>query len=896
MSVRNLGSLFRPASVAVIGASNREHSVGAAVMRNLLEGGFAGPVMPVNPRHQAVAGVLAYPEVAALPVVPDLAVVCTPAATVPALIAELGARGTRAAVVLTAGLSAAHEADGRTLEQAMLDAARPHLLRILGPNCLGLLVPGVSLNASFAHLDALPGRLALIHQSGALCTALLDWARTKGIGFSHFVSIGDSADVDFGDALDYLGAEPGAHAILLYMEAIGDARKFMSAARAAARNKPVLVIKAGRVEEGARAAASHTGALAGSDAVYDAAFRRAGMLRVYDTDEMFDAVATLAVAGPLRGERLAILTNGGGPGVIATDALILDGGRLATLSEQTMARLDAALPATWSRSNPVDVIGDGGGARYAAALEALLEDPGVDGVLVLHAPTAVVSNLEVARSVIEVARARRAEGRLLASWLGGDGVKAARRELSDAGIASYDTPDGAVRGFMHRVRYQRNQTLLMETPPAVPEAIRPAREAARLVLDRARMEGRELLSEPEAKAVLAAYGIPVVETRIASSPEEAAEAARAIGLPVALKILCDGVTHKSDVGGVVLDLDSAEGVTAAARRIAARVARLHPQVTVQGFTVQPMARRPGAIELIVGAGTDPVFGPVVLFGEGGTAVEQLQDSAIGLPPLNLKLARELVEGTRVWRRLRGYRDRPPAHLDALLDVLLRVSQLLVDFAEVAELDVNPLLADAAGVLALDARMRLGPARGSGASRLAIRPYPNELEETLVIDGRRVLLRPIRPEDEPEHKAFLDALDPQDVRFRFFGQVREFAHTQLARFTQIDYDREMAFIASEETPQGRRTLGVVRAVSDPDGLRAEFAIVVGSRIKGKGLGRALLEKMIRYCRQRGVRELVGEVLAENEAMLRLARSLGFRRAREPGSESVSVALDLDAPAA
>jgi acetyltransferase len=891
MSVRNLQHLFKPESVAVIGASNRAHSVGAAVMRNLLAGGFMGPVMPVNPKHEAVAGVLAYPDVASLPLTPELAVVCTPAASVPGLIAELGARGTRAAVVLTAGLTHANASDGRSLQQAMLDAARPHLLRILGPNCLGLLVPGAGLNASFAHLNALPGQLALVHQSGALCTALLDWAQTKGVGFSHFVSIGDSADVDFGDALDYLGSDPAAHAILLYMESIRHPRKFMSAARAAARNKPVLVIKAGRVAEGARAAASHTGALAGGDAVYDAAFQRAGMLRVYDTDEMFDAVATLAHAGPARGERLAVLTNGGGPGVIATDTLILSGGRLAELSADTLARLDAALPETWSRGNPVDIIGDGGGARYTAALEALLDDSQVDAVLVLHAPTAVVSNLEVAEAVARIATAREVAPRLLASWLGGAGVQAARGRLSEAGIANYDTPEGAVRGFMHRVRYRRNQVLLMETPPAAPDSFEAATEAARLIIDRALAEEREVLTEPEAKAILSAYGIPVVETRIVPSPEAAADAAAAMGLPVALKVLSDDISHKSDVGGVVLDLETIDDVRIAAERMRDRIARLRPDAVLQGFTVQRMARRSRAIELIVGASCDPVFGPVLLFGEGGTAVEVIEDSAVALPPLNVKLARELIGRTRVWRRLRGYRDREAVDLEALTRVLLRVSQLVVDCAEVVELDVNPLLADADGVLALDARMHVRRASGRGADRLAIRPYPDHLEEHLTLDGHRLLLRPIRPEDEPAHKLFLDALSPQDVRFRFFGQVREFVHSQIARFTQIDYDREMAFIATETHEHEQRTLGVVRAVTEPDGQRAEFAIVVSAAVKGKGLGQRLLEKMIRYCRERGVQELAGEVLVENEAMLRLVRRLGFKVQRQSGGGVMSVTLDL-----
>jgi acetyltransferase len=892
MTVRNLEHLFRPRSIAVIGASARPRSVGAAVVRNLLGAGFQGPVMPVNPNYQAVAGVLAYANVSSLPLAPDLAVICSPPATVPALIAELGERGTRAAIVLTTGLAAATTDDGRTLQQAMLDAARPHLLRVLGPGCLGLQVPALQLNASFAHVDALPGRLALIHQSGALCTALLDWAHARGIGFSHVVTVGDSADVDFGDALDYLGADPAARAILLYVESVREARKFMSAARAAARNKPVVVIKAGRVADGARAVASHAGTLAGSDAVYDCAFRRAGMLRVYDTVEMFDAVETLSHARPAEGERLAILTNGGGPGVVATDALVLGGGQLAELSTQTLARLDAVLPATWSRGNPVDACGDADGERYAAALDVLLDTPDIDAVLVLHAPTAVVSSLEVAQAVVRVAEARRAQARLMACWLGGDGVREARRHLAAAGIPGYGTPESAVRGFMHRVHYRRNRVLLMETPPAAPERFQPAAEAVRAVIDRALAEGREELSEPEAKGVLSAYGVPVVETRIVASPDAAADAADAVGFPVALKLMSCDIRHKSDVGGVVLDLDSGAAVRHAAERMLERVREHMPDAQVQGFTVQPMARRAGAIELILGMSSDPVFGPVLLFGEGGAAVDVVADSAVALPPLNVKLARELIGETRVWRRLRGYRDRPAVDLDALVTVLLRVSQLVVECPEVVELDVNPLLADAAGVLGLDARMRVRRAGATARDRLAIRPYPERLEQTLELKGRRVLLRPIRPEDEPQHKAFLESLSPQDVRFRFFGQVREFPHSQLARFTQIDYDREMAFVATESTPHGPRTLGVVRAVSDPDGQRAEFAIVIDSRLKGMGLGRTMLEKMIAYCRERGVHELVGEVLAQNQSMLGLARRVGFTQRRaEPGV--VVVTLDLQA---
>jgi len=891
MTIRNLEYLFRPASVAVIGASNRPQSVGAAVMRNLLRGGMTGPVMPVNPKHEAVAGVLCYAGVESLPLTPDLAVVCTPPATVPTLIDQLGARGTRAAIVLTAGLTQEVNESGRTLQQAMLDAARPHLLRILGPNCLGLIVPHLGLNASFAHIDALPGKVALLHQSGALCTALLDWARSNDIGFSHVVSMGDSADVDFGDVLDYLGSEPDAHAILLYIESVRGARKFLSAARAAARNKPVLVVKAGRAEEGARAAASHTGALAGSDDVYDTVFRRAGMLRVFDTSEMFDAVETLAHAPKLEGERLAILTNGGGPGVLAVDALVLGGGKLAALSEKTLAALDKVLPSTWSRSDPVDIIGDANGERYARALRVLMEDEGVDDVLVLHAPTAVVSSLGAAEGIVDVVREKGKHRRVLASWLGGDTMNPARRTLTEAGIPNYSTSDGAVRAWLHIVNYRRNQELLMETPASVPEAFEPATERARLIIESALANDRTMLTEPEAKTVLSAYGIPVVETRIAKSPDEVGIAASELGAPVALKILSDELSHKSDVGGVVLDIGSPDDAQAAANAMLERVSGLRPDVTIAGFTVQKMARRPGAYELIVGATTDSVFGPILLFGEGGTGVEVIDDKAIALPPLNMNLAKELISRTRIARQLAGYRDRPAVDLDALCLTLLKVSQLLIDIPEIAEIDINPLLTDEKGVLALDARIGVAHSETSGAERLAIRPYPKKLEEWVELDGEKLLLRPIRPEDESAHRGLFNQLDAQDIRFRFFGQIRQLAHSQLARFTQIDYDREMAFIATREGNGQSQTVGVVRAVSDPDNTRAEFAIVVSSKLKGKGLGRTLLSKMIRYCRERGTRELIGEVLAENSRMLGLAKRLGFEASRSPQAGIVSLTLAL-----
>lgn len=891
MSIRNLNHMFQPKSVAVIGASRRPHSVGGTVMRNLLGGGFDGPIMPVNPKYEAVCGVLAWSNVRDLPRTPDLAVICTPPRTVPDLIGELGERGTRAAVVLTAGLDAVEESTGRTFHQRMLEAARTHMLRVLGPNCVGLIIPAVGLNASFAHATVQAGQIAFVSQSGALATAVLDWARTKEIGFSHFVSLGNSADVDFGDVLDYLGSEPNTRSILLYIESVKHARKFMSAARAAARNKPVVVLKAGRVAEGAKAAASHTGALAGSDNVYDAAIRRAGMLRVYSIEDLFDAVETLGRAKPVHGDRLAILTNGGGPGVMATDVAISLGVRIAHLSEQTLNQLDAVLPATWSKGNPVDIIGDAPAERYVDALNVLAGDSDTDAVLFIHAPSAIVPSDAIAEALVPAIKEFRKP--LFACWLGGDGVARARRTFAQAGIPTYDTPEDAVNAFVQIVNYRRNQETLMETPPSVSDDFTPDTGTARRIVESALSANRDLLTEPEAKKVLAAYGIPTVETRTANSPEECARLAIEIGFPVATKILSPDITHKSDVGGVALDLESAEQVKTAAAAMLARIEDLKPDARIDGFTVQAMARRPDAHELIVGASEDPIFGPVLLFGHGGTAVEVIGDRAVALPPLNVPLARELVSRTRVSRLLAGYRDRPAANLSAICRTLIQVSQLVSHIPQVVELDINPLLADENGVLALDARLKVAPTEMAGSKRLAIRPYPRDLEEEITFDNRPLVLRPIRPEDEPAHRELFIKLRPDDIRFRFFGMLREPVHSELARLTQIDYEREMAIIAVRKNEQGEsETLGVARIATDPDNITAEFAIVVRSDLKGKGLGSILLEKLINYCRERGTAQIIGHVLPDNARMLALAKKHGFERIGPADDDVIEVRLPLN----
>jgi acetyltransferase len=894
MSIRNLDSLFDPASVAVFGASERPASVGGTVWRNLRGSGFAGALWPVNPKHAELDGVPVFANVAALPAAPELAVICTPPATVPGLIAELGARGTKAAIVLTAGFDAA-------AKQALREAARPHLLRLLGPNCLGLLAPHVGLNASFSHVGAAPGSLAFVSQSGALVTALLDWARGRQIGFSQFVSLGEHADVDFGDMLDWLATDAKTRAILLYIESIDETRKFMSAARAAARNKPVIVVKAGRSAAGQQAAASHTGALAGSDAVFDAAIRRAGMLRVDTLQELFTAAETLAHFGgtaATSGETppITLVTNGGGAGVLAADAVATAGLTLAPLSQATRAALDAALPANWSHGNPVDLIGDAPVARYEAALGTLLADRTSGLLLFMHAPTAIVPSQAIAEALVPLLQPQ--AQRVLGCWLGDAAVEAARQRFQAAGIACYDTPEEAVQAVAMLDTYRRNQAQLIEAPPATAHDAAPDFEAVRSLLARVLADGREMLTEPEAKEVLALAGIPVATTRrCPPEPEAAATVAAEIGFPVALKILSPDISHKSDVGGVVLDLHDATQLRQAAEAMLQRVRQARPEAAIEGFTVQQMVRRARAQELIVGASVDGQFGPVILFGQGGTAVEVVADRALALPPLNRPLARALVERTRVARLLKGFRDTPAVDMDALLAALTAVSQLLAEVPQLAELDINPLLADADGVIALDARVRASAAAPAGAAHFAIRPYPRELAETWDWQGRVVTMRPIRPEDEAQHRAFLERLDPEDIRMRVFYSRRSIEHSELARLTQIDYEREMAFIATAPTADGgEETLGVARAIADPDNVEAEFGIVVRSDLKGSGLGLRLMHKLIDYQQARGTQRLMAVVLSENGRMLELARDLGFSIGPRGVDDTREIVLALASPPA
>ena len=872
MSTRNLDKLFEPKSIVAIGASARAGSVGEAVTRNLLAGGFKGDIHLVNTKGGEIAGRPVLRGIGELSQPADLAVIMTPPETVPALLSDLGARGTKVAVVVTSGPGAGPQARvaNAVWREQLLQAAQPHLLRIVGPNCIGYAAPRIGLNASFGPGKLRAGQIAAVAQSGAVLAALADWGSAQGIGFSHLFSMGDMADVDFGDVLDVLARDYETRAILMYVEGITQARKFMSAARGIARVKPVIVLKAGRHAAAAQAAASHTGSMAGSAAVYDAAFARAGLVRVAGLGELFDAAETLGHSIVPRNERLAILTNGGGVGIVATDLLLDEGGELATLSQATIDQLDTVLPRIWSRANPVDIVGDADGPRYAAALDTLAADRAVGAVLAVNVPTALTSAEDAARAIASAAGAKRVP--VIGCWIGGPEAEAGRRILRDKNIPAYDTPLRAVRGFMHIVQYRRGQRALQRTPPSIPD-VRSDTALVRRIVKGALDERRELLTEPEAQQVLAAYGIPVVRTEVARDAAEAAAIARKIGFPVVVKVLSREITHKSDVGGVALDLSSEQAVIDAVRDMTDKVCTSAPGATLDGFVVQPMIRRPHAIEIILGATEDPVFGPIVMVGHGGVAAEVIDDKALALPPLDAVLAEDALSRTRVDRLLRGYRDRPPAAREAVGEAMIQLSQLIADVDEVAELDINPMLVDAAGILVVDARIVVRkPANHERAARFAIKPYPVELEAEIEHRGERLRIRPIRPQDEGVIGEFVKHLSREDVRLRFFGPIRELTHEMAARLTQIDYDREMAFLLLD----GEELLGVGRLAAEPNFEQAEFALVVASNRQRRGYGELLLRHVIAYARSRGVKQVIGHVLRENQKMLALTERVGFKR--------------------
>jgi acetyltransferase len=898
MGTYGLDRLLAPRSVALVGGSLRDNSLGRIVLKNLRDGGFEGPIDLVNSNYAEIDGVPAHKSISDLPGTPDVVVVVVPPPSVPDVVAAAGVKGCGAAIILTAGLG--HGAG--SLAERTEQEARRHGLRIVGPNCLGVLVPPSKLNASFAARMPLPGDLALISQSGAIAAGLIEWAATRSIGFSAMVSIGDQIDVDIADLLDHFALDRRTRAILLYVESINNARKFMSAARAAARTKPVVVIKAGRHAQGAIAAQTHTGALAGSDEVYDAAFRRAGLLRVRDFDELFAAAETLGRLGPFSGKRLAILTNGGGIGVLAVDRLMDLGGVLATVGSATKQSLDAALPPTWSRSNPVDIAGDANERRYVAALKALLADDENDAILVINVPTGLASSVEVAKAIGSAVRKDRSRiyptKPVLAVWIGDDGR--ASRILAADSIPHYPSEADAIQGFMHLVRYREALDALMETPPSLPQDFAPEVRIARSIVAAALSDGRGWLDPVEVARLLAAYAIPIASTVAARTAEEAMQAARpllAAGGAVAVKIYSPDIIHKSEYGGVRLNLTSAEAVCEATAEMLNRVKRAKPEARIIGVTLHPMIVRPKARELIAGIADDPTFGPVIAFGRGGTAVEVINDKALALPPLDLKLAHELITRTRVSRVLKAYRHVPAADHEALALVLVKLAQLAADVPEIREVDLNPLLADETGIVALDARVAVAqikkPRRVAGHPRFAIRPYPSEWERRIKSsDGTAILIRPVRPDDERLYGHFFSTVSQEDLRLRFFAPVKRFDHTFIARMTQLDYARAIAFVAIAEP--GGEMLGVAQLHANANYDFAEYAVLVRSDLKGKGLGWALMQTIIDYGRSEGLRAIEGQVLNENRTMLEMCRELGFQIAPDPHDTKTSrVCLTLDA---
>ncbi|MEQ9409488.1 MAG: GNAT family N-acetyltransferase [Fuerstiella sp.] len=900
MPIHNLDKIFAPHRIAVIGASDRRTSVGYSVLRNLIGTGFEGVVYPVNNKREAVQGIPAYADIASLPHCPDLAIVCTPAQSVPEIVRECGRAGVGGMIILSAGFRETG-AEGADLQDQILAAKQEYDLRIIGPNCLGIIAPHRSLNASFAASMPAAGRVALISQSGALCTSILDWAKKENIGFSHFVSVGNMLDVGVADLIDYFAIDPQTESIILYVESITGARAFLSAARAFTRTKPIVAYKSGRFEQSAKAAASHTGAMAGADDVYDAAFRRAGIERTFEIDELFDTAELLARHAPPRGPRLAIITNAGGPGVIATDALIARHGVLAELSSEVISQLGACLPACWSGGNPVDILGDATAGRFTDALRPVLSDDHVDAVLVILTPQAMTDPEGIAKAVGEVAKNSRKP--VIATWMGGASVESGIEILQAAGVASYPSPEHAVRAFMHLVSYGRNHELLYETPQEVPVDLptetvgadgssvssspglwQPPRVGlvSRFLRHRS-FRGQVLLSEQDSKSILSRYGIPTTQTLTATSARMAVRQAGELGYPVVLKVLSPDITHKTDVGGVLLNLRHDEDVRRGYEEIVGNAKRLVPAAQVTGVTVQPMFDRDHGVELILGAKQDATFGAVILVGTGGTAAECFGDRALGLPPLNERLAYRMLESLRSWPLLEGYRGRPGVNLQQLIRTLIHFSYLVAESPEIQEFDINPLVVTPDEVMALDARAVVDHDAAERSVRpyehLAIRPYPEQyVRPSRLKDGRPILLRPIRPEDEPMWRAMADACSDDSIRSRFRFLLRRATHALAARFCFIDYDREMAIVAEIKEHGERKIIGVGRLVAEPDHETAEFAALVADPWQECGLGSILTNYCAGIAFSWGLKRIVAETDWDNRRMLATFRRHGFEETK------------------
>ncbi len=876
MSQYNLNRIFNPRHIAVVGASEKAGTIGTALMRNLIDGGFSGKLLPVNPKYTTIHGHESFGSVSAIDTEVDLAIVATPIDSVAAIVSECVDKKVGGAVIISAGGKEVG-AQGREIEEKIRRIACDGRLRIVGPNCMGIIRPGTNLNASFAAEMPVAGNLAFVSQSGAICTAILDLALRDRIGFSHFVSIGSMLDVDFGDMIDYLGNDSSAKSILLYIENLTNFRKFMSAARSVSRIKPIIVLKSGRSPAGAKAAASHTGAMAGEDAVYDAAFKRAGIVRVDTIEELFDCAELMAKQPRPSGSRLAILTNGGGPGVMAADTLARHGQEPAPLDPETMQALDAFLPPFWSRGNPIDILGDASAERFGRALEACFNSKNLDGVLVILAPQALTDPLSVAETLASAVKDRQYP--VFTCWMGGKSIGKAVEILNEAGIPTYETPERAVRAFLYMVEYARNLEMLLEIPPKLTGYMVFDQEKARKLASSAPSGG--FMPESDSKEMLMAYGLPVIKTEIAESEAQASHIGREVGYPLVMKVHSPDITHKTDADGIRLDLRCDADVCEAYRQIMSSARRYKPDARIEGVTIQPYFSNPD-YEILLGAKRDPNFGPVILFGMGGIYTEVLKDRSLGLPPMNRLLARRLMQETKAYSLLKGYRNRPAADMERLEEMIIRLSQLLIDFPEIAELDMNPVLIKDGNPVAVDARILVSPLEVPSSLHLVISPYPQKEESHMVsVDGRRIFIRPVKPEDAPLFTALFKTLSPTTIYYRFFGSLKELKPEMLARFTQIDYDREVALVAIDEESETDSMLGVARIIGDPDGKTGEFAVLVGDAWQGKGIGSSLLENCLSIAKKQGFETVSGIVLHENKNMLALGKKLGFEIKKDPG---------------
>ena len=882
MGKHYLNPLFAPKSVAVFGASDRPDSVGQIVFQNMLQGGFQGKLYPINSKHPEVQGQRAYATIADIDAeigdLVELVVIATPPQTVPGIIEDCGIHGVKAAVIITAGFGETGP-EGAALERQVLENARRYNIRLIGPNCLGIMRPSIGLNATFNKGQANIGNIALISQSGALCTAILDWANRNDVGFSSVVSMGSSTDVDFGEILDFLVSDVNTHSILMYIEGIRNARSFMSALRAAARIKPVILVKVGRHPAGSKAAMSHTASLVGADDVFDAAISRVGVVRVQTVTQLFTAARALAFGFRPTGNRLAVVTNGGGPGVMAADRASDLGLAMATLSEASIEYLNQHLPPNWSHNNPVDIIGDAQADRYFHAVKACLDDENVDGVLAILTPQAMTKPLESAKVLIDLAQTN-ANGNgkpLLTCWMGETQVAESRDAFIKARLPQFRTPEPAVEVFSHLSAYYRNQKLLMQMPGPLSHHIEPDVESARLIIEGAMLEHRKVLTEMESKALLAAFHIPVARTVVAHSPNEALLIAQQLDFPVAMKVNSPDITHKSDAGGVVLNLNTAHEVRAAYQHIVDNVQRNRPNARIDGISIESMIVKANGRELMIGVTSDPVFGPVITFGAGGVAVEIMGDRAVAIPPLNHFLVRELIQETRIAKMLEAFRNMPPADMGALEDVLLRVSEMVCELPLLKEMDINPLILDENGALAADARIVVEYRQPSPDryAHMAIYPYPTHLiDQWQLADGTDITIRPIRPEDADIEKQFVHDLSEESKYFRFMNSIQELTEMMLVRFTQLDYGREMALIAVTEEQGHEVELGVARYAINPDGDTCEFALVIADNMQGKGLGQKLMVSLMEAARAKGLLVIEGEVLSNNHNMLKLMTRLGF----------------------